>query len=349
MLAVVLTKHGDFSVLQVQERPSPALQPGQVRIKVHAAGVNFADTMARVGLYPDAPKPPCVVGYEVAGEIVEGISEEGPASGGIAASGTLRVGARVIAGTRFGGYADEVIVKPQDTFPLPDGLSYEQGAAIPVNYVTAYAGLLRYGNLQRGEKVLLHAAAGGVGIAATQIAKHHGAEIWGTASPGKHDAIRGFGVDHPIDYTSKDFAREVRRISGEKTPLDIVMDAVGGSSFRKGYGLLRAGGRLVAYGASSVTPGEKRDLKAVARMLATTPIFHPMQMMSASKSVIGLNMLTLWDEFGSLDDYIDPLREWIDAGKIRPVVAEAFPLERGADAHRYMQERKNVGKVVLTL
>jgi NADPH:quinone reductase-like Zn-dependent oxidoreductase len=141
----------------------------------------------------------------------------------------------------------------------------------------------------------------------------------------------------------------VRRIAGEKTPIDIVMDAIGGSSFRKGYGLLRAGGRLVAYGASSVTPGEKRDLKAIAKMLASTPIFHPMQMMPASKAVIGLNMLTLWDEFGTVDEYLEPLRKWMAEGKIRPVVAEAFPLERGADAHRFMQERKNVGKVVLTV
>src|SRR5262249_35589083 len=153
MRAVVLTKHGDYGVLQVQERPSPPLQPGHVRIKVRAAGINFADTMARVGLYPDAPKPPCVVGYEVAGDVIEGMPEEGPASGGIAASGTLNLGARVIAGTRFNGYAEEVVVPAQDTFALPDALSYEQGAAIPVNYATAYAGLLRYGNLQPGEKV----------------------------------------------------------------------------------------------------------------------------------------------------------------------------------------------------
>jgi NADPH:quinone reductase-like Zn-dependent oxidoreductase len=127
------------------------------------------------------------------------------------------------------------------------------------------------------------------------------------------------------------------------------MDAIGGNSFRKGYALLRAGGRLIAYGASSVTPGESRDYKAMAKLVATTPIFHPLKMSSESKAVIGLNMLTLWDDKGSLDDYIEPLRKWIDAGQIRPVVAKAFPLEEGAAAHRFLQERKNVGKVVLTL
>jgi NADPH:quinone reductase-like Zn-dependent oxidoreductase len=207
---------------------------------------------------------------------------------------------------------------------------------------------MRFGTLQAGERVLIHAAAGGVGIAATQIAKRHGAEVLGTASPGKHDAIRGFGVDHPIDYRQEDFRSEVRRISGDKQPLDLVMDAVGGSSFRKSWTLLRAGGRLVCFGASSVMSGEKRSVRTIARMLTTTPIFHPMPMMQSSRSVIGLNMLTLWDAKGSLDEYVQPLRGWIDEGKIRPVVAEAFPLERGGDAHRYMGERKNVGKVVLT-
>jgi NADPH:quinone reductase-like Zn-dependent oxidoreductase len=128
-----------------------------------------------------------------------------------------------------------------------------------------------------------------------------------------------------------------------------VMDAVGGASFRKSWSLLGAGGRLVCFGASSVVSGEKRSLRAVAQMVATTPVFHPMLMMRSSRSVIGLNMLKLWDAKGSLDEYVQPLRAWIDEGKIRPVVAEAFPLERGPEAHRYMAERRNVGKVVLTV
>jgi NADPH:quinone reductase-like Zn-dependent oxidoreductase len=338
--SLVIPRTGPPEVLEIQERPEPDAGPGQIRIRVKAAGINFADLMARQGLYPDAPKLPAVMGYEFAGDVESlGDGAEG-----------FEPGQRVMGGCRFGGYSEVVATDAGNLVALPDDWSYEEGAALPVNYSTAFAGLVRYGNLQPGERVLIHAAAGGVGIAATQIAKLKGAgEIYGTASPSKHDAIRAQGVDHPIDYTSKDFAKEVRRISGGKAPLDLIMDAVGGSSFRKGYGLLRAGGRLVGYGASSVTPGEKRDIKAIARMLATTPIFHPMQMMPASKAFIGLNMLTLWDEFGSLDDYIKPLREWVDNGDIRPVVSEAFPLAEGAAAHRYMQERRNVGKVVLTL
>ena len=340
MRALVITKHGGPEVLQIEERPDPKAGPGEVLVRVKAAGVNFADLMARAGLYQDAPKPPCVVGYEFAGDVEsvgEGVTEYEP-------------GQRVLGGCRFGGYAELVATPENALVALPDDWSYEEGAALPVHYATAYAGIVRYGALHEGERVLIHAAAGGVGIAATQIAKLLGAgAIYGTASGSKHDAIRGFGVDHPIDYTSQDFRKEVRRISSEDRPLDLVMDAVGGSSFRKSYSLLRAGGRLVCFGASSVVSGEKRSLKSVARMLASTPVFHPMPMMQSSRAVIGLNMLTLWDEKGSLDDYIDPLRKWMESGEIRPVLAEAFPLERGGDAHRFMGERRNVGKVVLTV
>ncbi len=325
----MITRAGPPEVLEVQERPDPEPGPGQVRVRVRAAGINFADTMARQGLYPDAPKLPAVVGYEFAGE--------------------LESGERVLGGCRFGGYAEYVVTDRANVMPLPDDWSFEEGAAVPVNYATAYAALVRYGNVREGEKVLLHAAAGGVGIAATQIAKLRGAEIYGTASASKHDAIRGFGVDHPIDYRNENFVKAVRRIAGEKQPLDLVMDAVGGASFGRSFSLLRPGGRLVCFGASSVTSGEKRSIPQALKTMARTRIFHPMPLMSESKAVIGLNMLTLWDSRGSLDEWMEPLRAWTEEGKLKPVVAKAFPLEEGPAAHRYIAERKNVGKVVLTL
>ena len=190
MRALVITEHGPPDVLREQERPDPdAPGPGQARVRVRAAGINFADLMARSGLYPDAPKPPCVVGYEFAGDVEsvgEGVEDFKP-------------GDRVLGGTRFGGYAELVTAGTGELVALPGDWSYEEGAALPVNYATAYAGLVRYRSLRAGERVLLHAAAGGVGIAATQIAKLVGAEVYGTASAAKHDAIRSFGVDHPID------------------------------------------------------------------------------------------------------------------------------------------------------
>jgi NADPH:quinone reductase-like Zn-dependent oxidoreductase len=330
--AVEIPKYGPPEVLRVIEREDPVAGPGQVVVDVVACGVNFADTMARVGLYADAPKPPMVVGYEVAGTIAavgEGVD-------------AARAGERVMAGTQFGGYASRVAVPAADAIPLAEWLSFEQGAAIPVNYATAWAGLIGYGSLREGEKVLIHAAGGGVGIAATQIAKRFGAEVWGTASPSKHDAIRANGVDHAVDYRSSGW--------WERLPqFDLILDAIGGRQFRRSYAMLRAGGRLVAFGASSVSRGEKRNLlRAAPEALPMLRGFNLIDQMQASKAVIGLNMLTLWKDRGSLEPWITPLAELIDDGTVQPVVSDAVPFDRAADAHRIIAERRNVGKVVLT-
>ncbi|MEA2496769.1 MAG: hypothetical protein QOJ29_4680 [Thermoleophilaceae bacterium] len=339
MRAAVLPRHGGPDVFEIQNRPEPSLAPGRVLVRVRAAGINFADLMARQGLYPDAPDLPSVLGYEVAGDVEavgEGVED-------------IKAGDRVMAACRFGGYAEIVSARDRDVIPLPDDWSYEEGAALPIVYGTAYAGLVSFGGLRAGERVLIQAAAGGVGIAATQIAKLLGAEIYGTASPSKHEAIRGFGVDEPIDYRDKDFAEESRRISGVEQPFDLIVDGIGGKSWKDGYGLLRPGGRLVMIGASSFVTGEKRNLAKAAANLARMPRFNPIKMSSESKSVIGLNMLRLWDARGSMEEFSEPLVQWIDQGVLRPVVSQSFPLERVADAHRFMGERKNVGKVVLTV
>jgi len=339
--AVVLTGTGGPEVLQVQERPDPAVGPGEVRIAVRAAGINFADTMARVGLYPDAPKPPCVLGYEVAGT-VESVGD------GVT---SLAVGDRVFAGTRFGGHAELVVVPEAQVLPMPERLSFEQGAAFPVNYGTAYAALIVMGSLRKGDRVLIHAAAGGVGISATQIARNVGAEIFGTASPAKHEAIRAQGVDHPIDYRSLAFEAEGMRITGGEG-VDLVIDALGPASFRKDYRLLRPGGRMVMYGLSEATRDGKRDLAATlkglaAMPLATYPWWKSLNAMSENKGVFGLNMLKWWDREGNLDRVTEPLLADLEAGRLDPVVAEAFPFERAGDAHEFIAARRNVGKVVL--
>jgi NADPH:quinone reductase-like Zn-dependent oxidoreductase len=328
--AVVITKHGPPSVLQVQERPDPPLGPGEVRVDVAAAGINFADVMARMGLYPDAPKPPCVIGYEAAGTVLE-------LGDGVNA---LTPGQRVVAGTKFGGYASQVVVRAGDVVPLPDELTFEQGAAIPVNYATAWAGLIRFGALERGERVLIHAAAGGVGIAATQIAKRAGAEVYGTASPSKHERIRELGVDHAIDYTRAGWERDVPR-------MDLILDALAGKSFRTSFSLLRPGGRLVAFGASSLVSGQRRNIVTALRTVVRMPRFNLIKQMSESKAVIGLNMLTLWKDRQTLAPWIAPLAEMIADGTIKPVVAGAFGFEEAGAGHTMITERRNVGKVVL--
>jgi NADPH:quinone reductase-like Zn-dependent oxidoreductase len=341
MKAVVLTGTGDYDVLRVEERPDPPVGPGEVRIAVKAAGINFADTMARIGLYPDAPKPPCVLGYEVAGE-VESAGDEVT---------ELAPGDRVIAGTRFGGQAELVTVPADQAWPLPERFSFEQGAAFPVNYGTAYAALIVMGSLREGNRVLIHAAGGGVGISAVQIARNAGAEIFGTASATKHEAIHTQGVDHPIDYRTQDFEAEVMRITGGEG-IDLAIDALGPSSFRKDYRLLRPGGRLVMYGLSENSREGRRSipltLKSLAAMpTATMPWWKSLMVMNENKGVFGLNMLKWLDSEGSLDRLVAPLMADLEAGRLDPVVAESFPFERAGDAHRFIAERRNVGKVVL--
>jgi NADPH:quinone reductase-like Zn-dependent oxidoreductase len=331
MRAVVTTKHGGPGVLQVQERPDPTLGPGEVRIDVAASGINFADVMARMGLYPDAPKTPCVVGYEVAGTVLElGEGVQG-----------LNDGQRVFAGTKFGGYASQVVVPAADVVALPERLSFEQGAAIPVNYATAWAALIGYGSLQSGERVLIHSAGGGVGIAATQIAKRQGAEVYGSASPGKHARIGELGCDHPLDYTSPGWERGLPQF-------DVILDAIGGKSFRRDYSLLRAGGRLVAFGASGVVSGERRNPVVALRTVLRMPRFNLLKQMSESKTVIGLNMLSLWQDRKTLAPWIAPLIELLDDGTIEPVVAGTFAFEQAGAAQTMITERRNIGKVVLT-
>jgi len=331
MRAVVITKHGGPSVLDVQEQPDPVLAAGQVRIQVAASGINFADVMARMGLYADAPKTPCVVGYEVSGTVLElGEGVDG-----------FTPGQRVFAGTQFGGYASQVVVPACDVVALPDELSFEQGAAIPINYGTAWAGLIGYGNLQAGERVLVHSAGGGVGIAATQIAKRAGAEVYGTASPGKHARITELGVDHALDYTKPGW-------EGGLPKFDVILDAVGGKSFRLSYSMLRPGGRLVAFGASSVVSGERKNVVTALRAVARMPRFNLIKQMSESKAVIGLNMLSLWKEHGTLEPWIGPMRELLADGTVKPVVAGDFSFQHAGEAQTMIVERRNVGKVVLT-
>ncbi|HEX2388601.1 MAG TPA: medium chain dehydrogenase/reductase family protein [Solirubrobacterales bacterium] len=341
MRAVFISRHGGPEVLEVRERRDPQVAPGEVRIEVRAAGINFADLLARTGMYPDAPKPPCVIGYEVAG-VVESVGT------GVE---SVAVGDRVMAATRFGGQAELCTVAERDVMPLPDRLSFEQGAAVPVNYGTAYAGLVLMGGLREGDRVLIHAAAGGVGISATQIAAVRGAEVFGTASASKHEAIRAQGVDHAIDYRTTDFEEAVARLT-DGAGIDIAFDAIGPTSFRKDYRLLRPGGRLICYGLSEVQTGEGRNIPAVLRSLAsmttaTMPWWKSMGIMNENKGVFGLNMLHWWDREGSIERVVEPLREDLASGRIDPVVAASFPFAEAADAHRFIHERRNVGKVVL--
>ncbi len=341
MRAVVLTRTGGPEVFQVLERPDPAVGAGEVRIAVRAAGLNFADTMARAGLYPATPKTPCVLGYEVAGE-VETIGAD--------VSG-LTVGQRVMAGTQFGGQAELAVAKARDVLPMPERLSFEEGAAFCVSYATAYAALIIMGGLREHDRVLIHSAAGGVGIAATQVARNVGAEIYGTASASKHDAIRTHGVHHPIDYRTQDFKTEVRRLTNGEG-VDVIVDALGPTSFRKDYRILRPGGRLIMYGLSDAFNESGRNLRAAAAGLlriptSTMPWWNAGRMLNQNRGVFGLNLLSWWRREGGMDRITVPLLSDLGAGRLVPVVARSFRFHEAGEAHRFLAERRNIGKVVL--
>jgi NADPH:quinone reductase-like Zn-dependent oxidoreductase len=256
-----------------------------------------------------------------------------------------------VAGTRFGGQASLVTVAEAQVLPLADRLSFEQGAAIPVNYSTAYSGLFLMGGLKEGDRALIHAAAGGVGTAAVQMARAAGAEVFGTASASKHDAIRELGVAHAIDYRTQDFEQEVMRIT-DGEGVDVVFDAQGPRSFRKGYRVLRPGGRLIMYGLAEASTDTGRSIPkligSLARMpMATMPWWKSLQVMNENKGVFGLNMLAWWDREGSVERITGPLVEQIEAGGLEPIVSESFAFEDAGDAHQFIADRKNIGKVVL--
>jgi NADPH:quinone reductase-like Zn-dependent oxidoreductase len=333
MRAVVITKKGGPSVLQVQERPDPPA-PGKdrIRIAVRAAGVNFADALYRVGLNPVAPEIPFVPGFDVAGvveEVGEGVD-------------TALLGRRVFGGTRYGGYAEIADVGADDVAVLPDDLSFEQGGAIFTNYATAWEGLHGSGQLRPGQRVLVHAAAGGVGIAAVQLAKAAGAEVHGTASPTKHERLHELGVDRTIAY------RQDRWWEGLPT-YDVILEAIGGTSLRRSYGLLRPGGRVITYGASSLLQGERRSYRTMLpQALAMMRGFNLLKQLDESKTVVGLNIMGLWDERGSLSPWLKPLASKLADGSIEPVVYAAVPFAEAPEAHRILAARENFGKVVLT-
>lgn len=324
----------------VEERPDPEVGPGEVRIAVKAAGINFAELLARSGVYPDAPKLPSVLGYEVSGE-VESVGE------GV---GGFAVGDPVFAPTMFGGQAELVTVPVCDVYDKPDRLSFEKAAALPVNYCTALAALVEMGGLHQGQRVLIHAAAGGVGTAAIQIAMAIGTEIFGTASPGKHDALREMGVDHPIDYRNGDFEQVVNEItSGEG--VDLIIDATGPTSFRKDYRILRPGGKLIMFGLSEVQGArgflDRRTLSALVRMpLATAPWWKSLAVFNENKGTFGLNLLDWWKDEG-LGRLGNMLQARLDAGQFDPVISRTFTFEEAAEAHRFIESRQNIGKVLL--
>jgi NADPH:quinone reductase-like Zn-dependent oxidoreductase len=338
MRQVWITKAGSPEVLQVKEAPDPTPVSGQVRIRVEATGVNFADIMGRLGIYPDLPPIPVVVGYEVGGRV-------DAVGSGVDSSW---VGKDVFAMTRFGGYSDVVCVPENQVFERPADMSAEQGAAIPVNYFTAWQLIVVMGGLRAGETVLVHSVGGGVGIAATQIARNIGARVIGTASKSKHGFMRSIGVDMLIDYRTEDFEKRTMELTGGKG-VELILDAVGGDSFKKGFRILAPTGRLGMFGMSSAAVGKERSIFAALKTVASMPWlnFNPPALLNANKGVFGVNLGHLWGEVPRIRGWADDLLALWQQGVVRPHVDKVFPFAEAAAAHHYVQDRKNIGKVLL--
>jgi NADPH:quinone reductase-like Zn-dependent oxidoreductase len=336
MRQVVTTANGGVEVLKVQEAPDPTPAKGQVVVQVKAAGLNFADILARQGLYPDAPKKPCVMGYEVAG-VIEAVGE------GV---DPQLAGKPVVAMTRFRGQAEKVAIAANQLFVKPESLSFELAAAIPVNYLTAYALLAVMGSLHAGESVLIHNAGGGVGLAAIDIAKKIGATTYGTASPGKHEFLRERGLDHTIDYRNQDWLAILKELT-EGRGVDLVIDPIGGSHWKKSYAALRHTGRLGMFGVSTASAnglkGKLKMIKAAVQM----PRFHPIGLLNKNRGVFGLNLGHMWHEPEKVAMWMKVILEGVNEGWVRPHVDKTFPFAQAGAAHNYMEARKNIGKVVL--
>ncbi len=336
MRQIVTTGTGDVHVLKVQQKPDPTPRDDQVIIRVRAAGLNFADILSRQGLYPDSPPKPCVMGYEVSG-VVEAIGK------GVNSSFE---GKSVAALTRFGGQSELVAVKATQIFEKPDKLTFEQAAAIPVNYLTAYALLVVMGSLHAGESVLIHNAGGGVGLAAIDIAKKIGAVTYGTASSGKHKFLAERGLDHAIDYRKQDWFPVLQDLTNGRG-VDLVIDPIGGAHWKKSYAALRHTGRLGMFGVSSVSAtglaGKLNLLKAVIQ----TPRFHPFAMLNKNRGVFGLNLGHMWHEPEKVAVWMRDILRGVEEGWINPYVDRSFSFDEAGAAHSYIEERKNIGKVVL--
>ncbi len=329
MKQIWISKAGPPKVLEVRESPDPTPGPGEVRIAVEAAGVNFADLMARAGSYPDAPPIPCVVGYEVAGRI-DAVGDGVPAS---------RVGEAVLALCRFGGYTTHRCVPASQAVPRPEALGAVEAAAIPVNYLTAWMMLRIYTQPQPGDRVLVHSAGGGVGVAAMDLLRGTGAEVWGSAGRSKHAFLAERGFHHALDSHTHAWPDQ---------KMDIILDPVGGDSWAKGLDHLRAGGRLVCFGLST-SAGETRSLWSTLQAGLAVPWFriNPVSLMNDNKGVLGVNMGHLWDEADRVSDWVRKIVQLHGEGQIRPHVHAVLPFSRAAEAHQILHDRLNMGKVVL--
>ena len=340
MQAIPYQKKGNAKALIVTDWPKPEIQEDEVLIEVKAFGLNYADIMARNGLYPDAPKFPFVPGYEVAGLVAE--------TGGQVTE--YKKGDRVIGFTDFGGYAQYSKASVMGTVKMPDEMSFTDAAAIPVNYATAYHALFHTGLLIKGSRVLIHAAAGGVGLAAMQLAKLYECEIFATAGSARKLALcKEMGAHYAINYREEDFVKKVKMITNDQG-VDIVLDSIGGSTLKKDFEILRTNGRVAAFGVASLSN------RSLGTLFQTIPNVFDMltisgiDLLSRSLGFYGINMKTIGDKNPALlRASMDAVMKLFAENKLQSHVHKVFPWGEIAEAHELLESRKSTGKIVLTV
>lgn len=340
MKAIFITQKGNVEVLQLRDTSISDPKSDEIQIQVKAFGLNFADILARQGMYPDAPTFPFIPGYEASG-LVSKVGSQVQ---------NFKEGDSVMALSSFGAYAEYCNVSAGAARKLPSQLNFTQAAALPVNALTAYIALLERGNLKKGQRILIQAAAGGVGLCAVQMAKHIGAEIFGTAgSDPKCQFLKEIGVAHPINYRTQDYEAEIMRVTQGKG-VEIVLDSLGGEHLKKGLRILQANGKLCAIGiAGMLQEGKKSYLKMLFEF-SKTPFISPYKLMMADKAFMGINLKRLSEQRPEvIASAFEGVMQWVEQGQLKPILAKTFTLNKIQEAHEYLQGRNAIGKVVVEI
>ncbi|MEE9166566.1 MAG: zinc-binding dehydrogenase [Candidatus Neomarinimicrobiota bacterium] len=336
MNAIVLSKHGKPDVLKVTSVPDPHPASGEVRVKVHTIGLNYAETLSRRGLYGWAPKLPYVPGMEAYGEIDE-----------LGQNVTHRhVGERVIVGTQYGSYAERIVVQETQVLPAVEAFSSEENAAFAVNYLTAWISLFKMALVRESDTVLIHAAAGGVGTAAVQLSKNYGCKVYGTASSErKLELLSSLNVDGAFNYVKGDFEEELKQHTGNGG-VDVVLETVGGEVFRKSVKVLRPFGRIVVAGFASFDLKKWNPVSWI-RTWKDLPRASISNMARNSYGVMAFHLGYLFPNRRLLIRTWDELMAFVSKHEIRPVVGHTFQFEDMWKAHRLMESRQSMGKIVV--
>lgn len=343
MQKIIVRRPGSYKRLETIEEREPLLPEGNALVRTVSIGVNFADVVVRLGLYPSAKKYvgwPITPGFEFSG-VVERL-------GGGKNPESLRVGDKVVGVTRFGAYAGQIAVPYRQLFRLPPAVGLIEAGAIPVASLTAYYALQVLGSAAPGKKVLIHSAAGGVGSAMVQMAKIFGCQVVGVVgSPSKVDFVRLLGAEVVIDKSREPLESRLREVC--PGGFDLILDANGAGSMRQGYRALRPTGRLILYGAHTMlTRGSGRpNWLKLAWDYLRTPRFNPLDMINENKSVLAFNLSYLFDEQELLREAFAKILGWYSEGLLRLPQIEEYPMSEVADAHQALQSGKTMGKLTL--